>query len=152
MRNNPNRILSLPPLELECMKALWALGEANVHGIRGRMWASRPLAYTTVMTVMDRLGRKGMVERRREGRFHVYRPLVPAEELREHAVSRLVHDFFLGSREALQQYLEGNGSGNPAGVPPALVPEPRRETARPQAEVEAQSAPAAQESIDPSLL
>ena len=115
MRKNRNHVLSLPPLELECMKTLWTLGQANVHGIRAGMLASRPLAYTTVMTVMGRLTHKGVVERRKQGRFHVYRPLVSESQVREHAVGRLVDDFFRGSRELLGEYLE-NGSARKAKI------------------------------------
>src|SRR5439155_7212438 len=83
MRKSRNHPLSLPPLELECMKMLWTLGQANVHGIRAGMLASRSLAYTTVMTIMGRLARKGVVERRKQGRFHIYRALVSDIEVRE---------------------------------------------------------------------
>ena len=46
-----------PPLEVECLKALWALGEGNVKDVRRAMAGNRNLAYTTVMTVLDRLAR-----------------------------------------------------------------------------------------------
>jgi predicted transcriptional regulator len=115
MRKSRNHVLSLPPLELECMKTLWTLGQANVHCIRAGMLASRPLAYTTVMTIMGRLTHKGVVERRKQGRFHVYRPLVSDSQVREHAVGRLVDDFFRGSRDSLRKYLE-NGTTQRAGV------------------------------------
>src|SRR2546421_2691279 len=91
------------------MKALWALGEGTVHTVRSQIFAARPLAYTTVMTIMVRLARKGVVERQKRGRAHVYRPLVAATEVRDHALARLVDNFFLGSREKLQQYLENGG-------------------------------------------
>ncbi|MCC6394611.1 MAG: BlaI/MecI/CopY family transcriptional regulator, partial [Bryobacterales bacterium] len=39
-----------PPLELECLKALWAIGEGNVRAVQAQMEARRKLAYTTVMT------------------------------------------------------------------------------------------------------
>ncbi len=99
----------LPPLELECMKALWSLGEGTVQEIRERLFPKRPLAYTTVMTVMDRLGRKGAVEREKNGRAHVYRASVTEELVRERAVARLVENFFR-SREGLQQYLQIGGT------------------------------------------
>ncbi|MGE5325632.1 MAG: BlaI/MecI/CopY family transcriptional regulator, partial [Deltaproteobacteria bacterium] len=73
-RKKSNHLLDLPPLELECMKALWALSEATVEEIRADMMPRRPLAYTTVLTVMDRLARKGVADRRKRGRAHVYTP------------------------------------------------------------------------------
>src|SRR5437764_13540355 len=91
------------------MKVLWTLAEGTVHTVRSQIFAARPLAYTTIMTIMGRLARKGVVERRKRGRAHVYRPLVAATEVRDHALARLVDNFFLGSREKLQQYLANGG-------------------------------------------
>ena len=125
------------------MKALWALGEGTVHTVRSQIFAARPLAYTTIMTIMGRLVRKGVVERQKRGRAHVYRPLVSATEVRDHALTRLVDNFFLGSREKLQQYLE-NG-----GIRAADRQEPGP-AARPS--IEPRPAPASEEGIDPSLL
>jgi predicted transcriptional regulator len=139
------------------MKALWALGSANVHGIRGRIWASRPLAYTTIMTVMERLTRKGAAERRREGRYHVYRPLLSYAELRERAVTRLVDEFFLGSREALQRHLENRSAGKSTAdqVSPELAENAAIHPAGPELQVELNgdtSPQAGDHEIDPTLL
>lgn len=68
-----------PPLELECLKALWNLGEGNVKDVRRALTANRALAYTTVMTVLDRLARKGGVARRKVGRSFVYAPVLRRE-------------------------------------------------------------------------
>ena len=126
------------------MKALWALGEGTVHTVRSRILAARPLAYTTIMTIMVRLARKGVVERQKRGRAHVYRPLVAATEVRDYALARLVDNFFLGSREKLQQYLE-NGGLRAADPPDEPVPVARLS-------IEPRAAPASEEGIDPSLL
>ena len=125
------------------MKALWALGEGTVHTVRSQIFAARPLAYTTIMTIMGRLARKGVVERQKRGRAHVYRPLVSDTDVRDHALTRLVDNFFLGSRERLQQYLE-NG-----GIRAADRREPSP-AARPS--IQPRAAPASEEGIDPSLL
>ena len=64
-------ILDLAPLELECLSVLWPLGEGTVRDIYLALAASRPRAYTPVMTIMDRLQQKGIVRRRKVGRaFH----------------------------------------------------------------------------------
>jgi len=142
-RKSRNHRLDLPPLELECMKALWTLGEGTVHTVRSQLFAARPLAYTTIMTIMVRLARKGVVERQKRGRAHVYRPLVAATEVRDYALARLVDNFFLGSREKLQQYL-ANG-----GLRAADPREPGPAARRP---IQPAAAPASEEGIDPSLL
>ena len=67
-----------PPLELLCLRALWTLGEGNVKAVRQMVAQSRPLAYTTIMTVLERLVRKGMLARRKVGRSFAYAPQVHA--------------------------------------------------------------------------
>jgi len=62
-----------PPLELLCLNALWTLGEGNVRDVRQIVVRTRPLAYTTIMTVLDRLVRKGMLSRRKIGRATIRR-------------------------------------------------------------------------------
>jgi predicted transcriptional regulator len=94
-----------PPLELECLKALWSIGEANVKDVRQVLTGSRNLAYTTVMTVLDRLVKRGGVERRKVGRSFVYAPLVTRDTLRRLALKELVDSFFDGSEEQLLVYL-----------------------------------------------
>jgi len=94
-----------PPLELECLKALWTLGEGNVKDVREILTQRRKLAYTTVMTVLERLEKRGKVERRKQGRMFVYTPAVSRDSLRRLAVEALVQDFFDGSERALVNYL-----------------------------------------------
>ena len=63
-----------PAAELLCLKALWSLQEGNVKEVRRVVAQSRPLAYTTIMTVLERLVRKGKLTRRKVGRAFVYSP------------------------------------------------------------------------------
>ena len=129
-RKTHNHRLDLPALELDCMRVLWALGEGTVHAIRARLLPDRALAYTTVLTVMDHLARKGLVGREKRGRAFVYRPLVTEHEVREHALDRLARNFFVSSRDRLRSYLaEREASGDrPASPQPAeLRPEPTPE-------------------------
>lgn len=94
-----------PPLELECLKALWTLGEANVRQVMQALAPRRSLAYTTVMTILDRLARKQAVERRKAGRSFVYSPLLTRETMRRLAVRELVESLFAGSEDELAGYL-----------------------------------------------
>jgi BlaI family transcriptional regulator, penicillinase repressor len=102
-------ILDLAPLELDCMNALWLPGEATVREIQQALSCTRPRAYTTIMTIMDRLARKGIVMRRKNGKAWVYRPILSAEEARAHAVAQVVQGFFDGSSEALVAHLSAQG-------------------------------------------
>jgi BlaI family transcriptional regulator, penicillinase repressor len=66
-------------LERAVMNVLWDRGEpASVRDV-ARALSERDLAYTTVMTVLDRLARKGFVERERSGRAWLYRPSASRE-------------------------------------------------------------------------
>lgn len=96
-----------PPLELECLDALWRLGEGNVQAVRDTLAPKRALAYTTVMTMLDRLSRKQVVTRRKVGRSFVYTPLVTRDEIRQRAVRDLVHSLFEDSPGSLLDYLNG---------------------------------------------
>jgi predicted transcriptional regulator len=94
-----------PPLELLCLKALWRLEEANVKAVQGVVGETRPLAYTTIMTVLERLLRKGKLARRKVGRSFVYKALASQEELRRAAVRELLDGFFAGSEDELLLFL-----------------------------------------------
>ena len=94
-----------PPLELECLQALWGIGEGTVRDVRHVMVGNRNLAYTTVMTVLDRLEKRGGVSRRKQGRSFVYVPKLSRDELRRFAVKEVVDRFFEGSEEALERFL-----------------------------------------------
>jgi predicted transcriptional regulator len=59
-------------LELNVMQILWDRGESNVRDVAGRL--DRPLAYTTVMTTLDRLFKKGLLARRKAERAFIYSP------------------------------------------------------------------------------
>lgn len=96
-----------PPLELECLKALWTLGEGTVKEVQAVLAPSRNLAYTTVMTLLDRLARKGAVARRKKGRAFVYSPNLQPDFVRRVAVQELVNSLFGGSEEALMAFLTG---------------------------------------------
>ena len=54
------------------MEILWARGESNVRDVVDRL--DRPLAYTTVMTTLDRLFKKGLLLRRKSDRAFIYAP------------------------------------------------------------------------------
>ena len=84
----------LGPLEAEVLRAMWTYGrpvtvrELLEHVNDGR---ARPLAYTTVMTVMSRLEAKGVLARERAGRGYLYRALAP--DSAAIAVRNVLRDF-----------------------------------------------------------
>lgn len=98
-------LLDLAPLELDCLNTLWPMGEGTVREIRDRLAERLPRAYTTIMTIMDRLARKGIVERKKSGRAYVYRANLSAEDARTQAVGHVIEKFFAGSKDALLAHL-----------------------------------------------
>lgn len=96
-----------PPLELSCLKALWALQEARVKQVQQVMAPHRSLAYTTVMTLLERLARKGLVARRKAGRAFLYAPAVSREAMRRQALQQFVDTWFDGSERELVEFLAG---------------------------------------------
>src|SRR5207249_11891346 len=98
--------------ELLCLKALWTLGEGNVNDIRNVTNRIKPLAYTTVMTLLDRLARKGVASRRKVGRAFVYTPRISEESIRKLALQQFVTSYFDGSAEQLIDFLRQAPSAN----------------------------------------
>ena len=96
----------LTPVELAMMKSLWRRQAGCVREVQTDLLPDRKLAYTTVMTVLDRLFRKGVVRRSKESRAHIYEPVFSESELRSEAVAILLEDYFDGSSLALRAFLD----------------------------------------------
>ena len=119
-----------PPLELLCLRALWALGEASVKDVRQAVLPRRNLAYTTVMTLLDRLARKGFLSRRKVGRAFLYAPRVARDTLRRIALGEFVDSYFDGSTDRLREFMAGqSGDGAPVASASDAEPEVRLDTA-----------------------
>jgi predicted transcriptional regulator len=104
----------LPPaLELEVLKVLWAGDqELTVAETQKALKPDRPLAYTTVLTLLERLYRKGQVSRRKQGRGYAYRPLLARDVALDLALNRLARDFFDNSRQRLLTHLQQSIPGD----------------------------------------
>jgi len=99
----------LTPQELEIMKVVWAADEVTVRDVYEHLRAHRTVAYTTVMTLMQILEKKGHLKKSTASRQHVYRAAKP----RQQAVGALLRDFmnrvFDGSARPLLVHLAGDG-------------------------------------------
>lgn len=94
--------------ELDVMGVLWTLGSGTVAEVRGRLRERQPpadLAYTTVLTILRNLERKGLVAHEVEGQAHRYVPRVARAAARRSALARLVDKLFHGAPEQLLVHL-----------------------------------------------
>lgn len=90
LKNGPEEA-ALGHLETTVLEILWSRGESNVHEVAERL--QRPLAYTTVMTTLDRLYKKGLLERRKSERAFLYSPRLSREAWQEKRAGDFVAKF-----------------------------------------------------------
>ena len=80
---------TLTPQELAIMKVVWQKDEATVRDVYETLRETRPVAYTTVMTMMRILQEKGYLKRATQEKAHVYRPAKPSQQV----IGGMVRDF-----------------------------------------------------------
>ena len=85
-------------LESEVMNVLWRGDALPVREVQAQL--TRNVAYTTVMTTLDRLFKKGFVTRRREGRAYLYTPACARHELQSTVTTGLLSDLLAGGGSA----------------------------------------------------
>lgn len=104
----------LGELEARIMHTLWRRGSpATVRDLLPDVSAERPLAYTTVMTVMERLWRKGLLRRELHGRAFAYSPAKTEAEY----TAGLMHEVLRSTRDrraALAHFVQGMRRGDEA--------------------------------------
>ena len=92
---------TLTEAELRLMDILWEHGEATVGDLVSALAASEPLAYSSILTTMRILERKGYTRHRKEGRAFVYMPIVDRDAARSSAVRFIMERFFDRSAESM---------------------------------------------------
>jgi len=86
---------TLGHLENDVLKVLWARGESNVHQVAESL--ERSLAYTTVMTTLDRLYKKGLLKRQKIGRAFSYSPKLSRREWEQKQASDYLAAYLCGT-------------------------------------------------------
>jgi BlaI family penicillinase repressor len=106
----PRRLPALGAQELAIMKVVWRLKDASVRDVYEDVRQRRPVAYTTVMTMMNTLETKGYLKKQLDGRAFRYRPALPERRV----VGAMVRDFvdrvFDGGAAALLTHLVSESS------------------------------------------
>ena len=92
---------TLTEAELRIMQVIWEKGPGTVQQVLDALVDPPILAYNTVLTTIRILERKGYVEHSKDGRAHVYNPLVEREEASRSEIRHLVSRFFQDSHEDL---------------------------------------------------
>ncbi len=95
-------------LELEILKVIWERGQGTVREVFQDLLKQRKIAYTTVLTMMGVLERKGHLTKQAGERAYVYTPTVPQEEVVKNMVDEFVGRVFNGSAQPLLVRLIGD--------------------------------------------
>jgi len=97
----PRQSATLTEAELRIMEVLWLKGSATVQTVLDSLPPTPSLAYNSVLTTVRILEKKGYVEHIKDGRAHVYAPLIAREEATRSEIRHLVSRFFKNSHEQL---------------------------------------------------
>jgi predicted transcriptional regulator len=91
----------LTEAELRIMNVLWLKGSGTVQQVLDSIAEKPALAYNSVLTTIRVLERKGYLKHLKDGRAHVYTPLVGQKEATRSEIRHLVGRFFKNSHEQL---------------------------------------------------
>ncbi len=97
----PRQSGTLTEAELRIMNVLWSRGSGTVQQVLDSIIEKPALAYNSVLTTIRVLERKGYLEHLKDGRAHVYTPLVGKTEATRSEIRHLVSRFFKNSHEQL---------------------------------------------------
>ncbi|SFZ89429.1 Predicted transcriptional regulator [Flaviramulus basaltis] len=96
-------MIQLTKAEEDIMKILWQLKKANVKAIMEQFPDPKP-AYNTVSTIVRILESKGVVNYEKEGKGHVYFPLIQQQDYSNQSINKLVDNYFQGSFKSMVSF------------------------------------------------
>ncbi len=96
----------LTPGEFELIEILWPLGEASVKQVWAKVNPARGLAYTTVMTVLEKMHRKGILSQRRVGKAYLYSPNINRVQALQRMLQYTSEAYFGGSMAGLVDFVK----------------------------------------------
>lgn len=97
--------VSLSEPQLAVMRVLWSKPDSSVSDIAEALRSERPLAHTTVATMLTRLEKRALVASTRDGRQFTYRATVTESQVQRSMVSGLLANLFRGDASALLSHL-----------------------------------------------
>jgi len=96
---------SLGELQRAVLEIVWERGEASVHDVLRHLDHRKILAYTTALTVLQKLEKAGWIEHRSEGKSYIYTPAVSREQAGAGSVRGFLSRVFEGDAVAMFQHL-----------------------------------------------
>ncbi len=96
---------NLGELQAAAMNAVWDLGEATVGQVREKLASEKELAYTTVLSVMQKLEKAGWLQHRTDGRTYVYLPRRSRTDAGRNALRQFTERMFGGDPLVLFEHL-----------------------------------------------
>lgn len=120
---------SLGELQRATMEAIWELGEASVHQVREHLNGKKQLAYTTILTTLQKLEKAGWLRHRSEGKSYVYFPATSRDEAGAGSVRGFLKRVFQDDAVAMFQHLicEGDLTEDDLGQLREMIENRRRE-------------------------
>ncbi len=120
---------NLGELQRAVMEVVWQRGEASVHDVRRQLSRRKELAYTTILTTLQKLEKAGWLVHRNEGKSYVYVPTRSREQAGAGSVKRFLKQVFEGDAVAMFQHLirEGNLSEQDLREVRGMIEEKRKE-------------------------
>jgi BlaI family transcriptional regulator, penicillinase repressor len=97
----PRQSATLTEAELRIMNVLWQRGSGTVQQVLDSIPGKQPLAYNSVLTTVRILEKKGYVKHVKDGRVHIYVPVVERQEATRSEIHHLASRFFKNSHEQL---------------------------------------------------
>lgn len=97
----PRQSGTLTEAELRIMNVLWARGSGTVQQVLDSITEKPSLAYNSVLTTIRVLERKGYLKHLKDGRAHVYTPVIGQKEAKRSEIRHLISRFFQDSHELL---------------------------------------------------
>jgi predicted transcriptional regulator len=110
MQNKKQSNKLLTEVELELMSILWRIGEGSVSDVIEQLPKDRELAYTSVSTILRILEQKSVLSVRKEGRGHIYIPVLEKSDYEAKTVKHVIERVFDGAPVVLVRQLLDSGN------------------------------------------
>lgn len=94
--------------ELEILQVLWTYGPSNVRFVNDKLKAERNVGYTTTLKVMQIMTEKGMLERDKKSRTHIYKAVIEESETKNQLIDKFISTLFGGSTSGMVLQALGN--------------------------------------------